>query len=92
MLSHIRQTPLLSHVTIVFPSRHRDRGEDHTVTAFGADGMPSYSTTWIALTDATAVNSCLYVVPRQYDEGCKDLSGSGLAVHPDGHTRMQSRC
>lgn len=48
---------------------HRDRGEDHTVTAFGADGMPGYSTTWIALSDATAVNSCLYVVPRQHDEG-----------------------
>lgn len=48
---------------------HRDRGEDGTTTAFRSDGMPAYSTTWIPLTDATTINSCLYVVPKQHDSG-----------------------
>lgn len=32
-------------------------------------GMAKYVTHWIALSDATPENSCLYVIPRQFDPG-----------------------
>jgi ectoine hydroxylase-related dioxygenase (phytanoyl-CoA dioxygenase family) len=42
---------------------HRD-GSGVTVNA---DGMPESLTVWIALTDATPDNGCIYVLPSAYD-------------------------
>eukprot|EP00924_Labyrinthula_sp_SR-Ha-C_P001690 snap_masked-scaffold_18-processed-gene-6.43-mRNA-1 protein AED:0.04 eAED:0.04 QI:0/0/0/1/1/1/2/0/392 len=45
---------------------HRDRmGSDHT--SFSQQKIPKLSTTWLALTEATPLNSCLYVVPAELD-------------------------
>ena len=37
--------------------------------SFRADGTAKYTTVWVALSAATTDNSCLYLVPRQYDPG-----------------------
>ena len=51
-------------------SPHRDRQPDDIPSSFhSTSGMPKYSTAWIALTDATPENSCLYVVPKMFDPG-----------------------
>ncbi|MBL0218005.1 MAG: phytanoyl-CoA dioxygenase family protein [Myxococcales bacterium] len=42
---------------------HRDRA----VKAFTAEGEPAAVTLWIALTDATPRNGCMYVVPAPWD-------------------------
>ena len=42
---------------------HRDRGH----LALRADGGPVSLTTWIPLSDATPLNSCMYVVPAHAD-------------------------
>jgi Phytanoyl-CoA dioxygenase (PhyH)/SEC-C motif len=42
---------------------HRDKGR----RALFDDGSPKSVTTWIALTTATPLNGCLYVVPPQHD-------------------------
>ena len=34
-----------------------------------ADGLPSLLNTWVAITDATHLNSCIYVVLGRYDPG-----------------------
>lgn len=53
-------------------SPHRDRQPD-TMSAleqsFYPDGQSKYTTHWIALSDATPENSCLYVIPKQFDPG-----------------------
>ena len=53
-------------------SPHRDRQPDnvHNVkSSFHSNGHAKYVTLWLALTDATPENSCLYVIPQQYDPG-----------------------
>ena len=50
-------------------SPHRDRQPDHIPSSFHSNGMPKYSTAWVALTDATPENSCLYVIPKEFDPG-----------------------
>mmetsp|Transcript_38659 Transcript_38659/g.93083 ORF Transcript_38659/g.93083 Transcript_38659/m.93083 type:complete len:495 (-) Transcript_38659:59-1543(-) len=53
-------------------SPHRDRQPDSPGAlerSFYADGRAKYVTHWIALTDATPENSCLYVIPREFDPG-----------------------
>ena len=57
-------------------SPHRDRQPDDPAASFFKDDcdgierlLPAYSTAWVALTDATPENSCLYVVPAQFDPG-----------------------
>ena len=42
---------------------HRDKG---SVTLF-PDGSPKSLTTWIALSPATPLNSCMYIVPANFD-------------------------
>jgi ectoine hydroxylase-related dioxygenase (phytanoyl-CoA dioxygenase family) len=42
---------------------HRDRGH----LALRSDGRPVSLTTWIPLSDATPLNSCMYVVPAHAD-------------------------
>ena len=50
-------------------SPHRDRQPENIALSFHANGMPKYSTAWVALTDATPENSCLYVIPKEFDPG-----------------------
>lgn len=44
---------------------HRDRGAINTVRH--EDGMPEMLTLWIPLTDATPLNSCMYILPGSKD-------------------------
>jgi hypothetical protein len=44
---------------------HRD--SLRTATSVEPDGMPTLVNTWIPLTDATALNSCIYVLPAHLD-------------------------
>ena len=37
--------------------------------SFRGDGTPKYATAWVALTDASPDNSCLYFIPRGADPG-----------------------
>ena len=55
-------------------SPHRDRQPENPPASFSTDAktgekIPLYSTAWVALTNATPENSCLYVVPAQHDPG-----------------------
>ncbi|MBX9671382.1 MAG: phytanoyl-CoA dioxygenase family protein [Candidatus Obscuribacterales bacterium] len=43
---------------------HRDRAQMHTIRS---DGRPNSMTIWIALTDATPLNGCMYVLPASFD-------------------------
>lgn len=43
---------------------HRDRAMVHTIRS---DGMPNSMTIWIALTDASPLNGCMYVLPATFD-------------------------
>jgi hypothetical protein len=42
---------------------HRDKG----AATLRPDGMPNSITAWIPLTDATPLNSCMYIVPARHD-------------------------
>lgn len=42
---------------------HRDKGAG----TLRPDGMPNSITCWIPLTDATPLNSCMYIVPARHD-------------------------
>ena len=53
-------------------SPHRDRQPELVGQTFHPDGMAKYATQWLALTDATPENSCLYVIPRQFDPGYEE--------------------
>jgi len=52
-------------------SPHRDRQPlNHLVKdSFHEDGQAKYVTLWMALSHATAENSCLYVIPKDCDPG-----------------------
>ena len=50
-------------------SPHRDRQPEEAKSSFHDNGMAKYVTMWLALTDATPENSCLYVIPKQFDPG-----------------------
>ena len=70
-------------------SPHRDRQPDDPPSTFHSDDHEAkFVTNWIALSDATPENSCLYVIPKPYDPGYttgdidnvaddKDSSGDG---------------
>mmetsp|Transcript_25596 Transcript_25596/g.56108 ORF Transcript_25596/g.56108 Transcript_25596/m.56108 type:complete len:529 (-) Transcript_25596:35-1621(-) len=70
-------------------SPHRDRQPDDPPSTFHSDDQEAkFVTNWIALSDATPENSCLYVIPKPYDPGYttgdidsvaddKDSSGDG---------------
>lgn len=57
---------------------HRDAEYPGTI---GEDGVPTVLTLWLALTDATALNSCMYVVPAGRDPGYHAAIDS---LHQDG--------
>jgi hypothetical protein len=42
---------------------HRDKGH----TTLRPDGLPNSITVWIPLSDATPLNSCMYIVPANHD-------------------------
>jgi hypothetical protein len=50
-------------------SPHRDRQPDMTSDSFHKDEQAKYVTLWTALSRASPENSCLYVIPKQYDPG-----------------------
>ncbi len=51
-------------------SPHRDRQPDDAPSTFHSDDQQAkFVTNWIALSDATPENSCLYVIPKPYDPG-----------------------
>ena len=61
-------------------SFRRAPAEATSSAAGGAGTGPSrYTTAWIALTDATPENSCLYCVPREHDPGYAEGDGSGAS-------------
>ncbi len=65
-------------------SPHRDRQPDSKkkiANSFHEDGQAKYLTLWMALTDATPENSCLYVIPKQFDPGY--LSGDDIDDHDE---------
>jgi hypothetical protein len=49
-------------------SPHRDRQPEDVAASFEKDDA-KFATQWIALTDATPENSCLYVIPKGSDPG-----------------------
>eukprot|EP00011_Vannellida_sp_DIVA3-517-6-12_P001975 CAMPEP_0114608976 /NCGR_PEP_ID=MMETSP0168-20121206/2853_1 /TAXON_ID=95228 ORGANISM="Vannella sp., Strain DIVA3 517/6/12" /NCGR_SAMPLE_ID=MMETSP0168 /ASSEMBLY_ACC=CAM_ASM_000044 /LENGTH=296 /DNA_ID=CAMNT_0001819885 /DNA_START=6 /DNA_END=893 /DNA_ORIENTATION=- len=56
-------------------SIHRDRDDHRCVDSITA--APLYATLWIPLTEATPANGCVYVVPKERDEGyLGDCTGS----------------
>jgi len=50
-------------------SPHRDRQPIEPTTSFHDDDQAKYVTLWTALSDANPENSCLYIIPKQYDPG-----------------------
>ncbi len=52
-------------------SPHRDRQptNEEVENSFHKDGQAKYVTLWMALSNATPENSCIYVIPKQYDPG-----------------------
>lgn len=50
---------------------HRDGGMDFS--SIRNDGTPTLTTVWIALTDVTTSNSCMYVLPRKHDAIFQDF-------------------
>jgi hypothetical protein len=50
-------------------SPHRDRQPADVKSSFHEDQQAKYVTMWMALSDATPENSCLYVIPKQFDPG-----------------------
>lgn len=50
-------------------SPHRDRQPEALADSFADDGQPKYATVWVALTDVSSENSCLFVMPASHDPG-----------------------
>ena len=72
-------------------SPHRDR-QPHSLndlknSFYAADGQAKYITHWIALTDATPENSCLYVIPKQYDPGYMKGDDDDIEVEVENANR-----
>ncbi|WP_341529431.1 phytanoyl-CoA dioxygenase family protein [Nostoc sp. UHCC 0302] len=57
---------------------HRDTEYSNTI---GSDGMPNVLTLWISITEATPLNSCMYLVPAnrdpEYTNAIHDLNTGG---------------
>jgi len=84
-------------------SPHRDRQpkNERILSSFhdGKCAHPKYQTVWLAMSDATPDNSCLYVIPRPYDpgylKGDDDLSNDGndaTNVNDENITDPLRRC
>ncbi|OSO94233.1 mitomycin antibiotics/polyketide fumonisin biosynthesis protein [Cylindrospermopsis raciborskii CENA303] len=57
---------------------HRDAEYKNTIDS---NGIPTVLTVWVAITDATPLNSCMYIVPAnrdpQYRDAIQDLTTGG---------------
>lgn len=62
-------------------SPHRDRQPNKIDASFHDDDQAKYVTLWTALSDATPENSCLYVIPKQYDPGYATGDGEKDPLH-----------
>ena len=68
-------------------SPHRDRQPDSLSDlkqSFYSDEQAKYITHWIALADATPENSCLYVIPKDFDPGY--LNGDDMSEEEEEDT------
>ena len=69
------------------PHRDRPGGVDQAdaqlAPGFREDGSPMYTTVWVALTDATPDNSCLYFLPACNDPGYKKQGDNIEGVFDD---------
>lgn len=59
-------------------SPHRDNGR----ATLNTDGSPKSVTVWIPLTDATTLNSCIYIVPADRDPVYNTEQEDSWAFHP----------
>jgi hypothetical protein len=59
---------LVTPTVHVFTGPHRDK-PCAGPSSFHADGVPCYTTVWVALSDATPDSSCLYFLPADRDAG-----------------------
>jgi len=70
-------------------SLHRDRPSG--AVGFQENGLPDYTTVWVAITDASPATSCIYVLPAHADPEYKAMSGSkhdmGVVAHFLQHVR-----
>ena len=57
---------------------HRDSLRRHT--SLRSDGRPTLVNVWMPLTDATTLNSCIYVVPAHRDPYYRQDTGSGWGL------------
>ncbi|MDX1570440.1 MAG: phytanoyl-CoA dioxygenase family protein [Xanthomonadales bacterium] len=55
---------------------HRDKQIDTLL----ADGMPKSATVWMALTDATPLNGCMYLLPASRDKAYRDFESGRTPV------------
>ena len=51
---------------------HRDRQPENARSTIGENGDAKFVTNWIALTESSPENSCLYVIPKEHDPGYMD--------------------
>jgi len=64
-------------------SPHRDRQPGDAQSSFHADGQAKYVTMWMALSNATPENSCLYVIPKSNDPGYTEGDSDGNGEKKD---------
>ena len=57
------------HITGEGFSPHRDRQPEDAKSSFSQNDDAKFVTLWLALTPATPQNSCLYMIPKEYDPG-----------------------
>jgi len=50
-------------------SPHRDRQPDDVLGSFSNTGDAKFVTHWVALSEASPANSCLYMIPKPFDPG-----------------------
>ncbi len=53
-------------------SPHRDKPGNTLLD----DGMPVSATVWVALTEATPMNGCMYIIPADRDSGYRDFENN----------------
>ena len=67
---------------------HRDRIHGETIYP---DGMPKSVTVWVALTDATPLNGCIYMLPAHLDDDYFNFKTSETNVNAHGIRALPAR-
>jgi len=67
---------------------HRDRIHGETIYP---DGMPKSVTVWVALTDATPLNGCIYMLPAHLDEDYFNFKTRDTNVNAHGIRALPAR-